>query len=354
MPRFKGGHPETWNKAVMRKTRILIADDSAVVRSILKTVLSREADFEVVGEASNGIRAVHLNRELDPDVIIMDVKMPVMDGLEATRKIMSEKPAPILVFSSFVDAEISFEATVNGAVDVVGKPGVHMIEEKDFRHELLDKIRAVGKAGVRPAMPTGHENIESIQPETAFEIMVMGASTGGPMAVLEVLGGLPEDFPIGTALVQHLEAGFDHGYARWLDDNTKLRVTLAREPGVIPPGEVWVAPVGLHLKAAKGRFTLRDGPRVMNQRPSVDILFESAANAFKNRVLGIQLTGMGRDGAKGCASITSEGGYTVVQDRETSAVFGMPGAAVAMGGASIVLPVQQIAPHILKLVGKSE
>jgi len=302
-----------------------------------------------VGEAPDGQSAVALNAQLDPDLIIMDINMPRMNGLEATRRIMDENPTPILVFSREIDADISYQAINNGAVDVMLKPDMDQINEPAFHQHFLQKMRLLGskrkkivsdRGEVGTALP-GHQHV--------YEMMVMGASTGGPAAVKAILENLPGDFPLGIALVQHMEKGFDKGYVRWLNDATVLHVRLAGPAEHIRPGTVFVAPVDKHLIVVGKRLMLDDGPKVLNQKPGVDVLFESAALSYGAKLIGVLLTGMGRDGAAGCVSILSKNGITLVQDESTSAIFGMPKAAIEMGGASQVLPLHRMANYLIKL-----
>ncbi len=329
---------------------ILLVDDSALIRSIVKSFFEFAQDMTVAGEASNGERAIEMNRELQPDFIIMDVKMPIMDGLEATRRIMRERPVPILIFSTEVDAHVSYEAIDSGAVDVMRKPNMDQFNDPAFYQHFLQEIRLLAKKRriFSSRVPVVREKSEEKKKE--YHLLVIGASTGGPAAVKELLQGLPGAFPFGIAIVQHLEKGFDRGYVRWLDEATALHVRLAEKTEFVKPGDVLVAPVDKHLIVHGSRLMLDDSPRVLNQKPSVDVLFQSAAKHHGERLLGVLLTGMGRDGANGCTSILSQGGFTVVQDEATSAIFGMPKAAIETGGASTVLPLHEIAGYLVDLV----
>ena len=330
--------------------KILIVDDSALIRGILKQFLTREHDFLIVGETSNGRSAVELSLSLEPDLVIMDINMPIMDGLEATRRIMKEKPVPILIFSSELDAHRSFEVLNSGAVDVMRKPDIGQLNEPAFCKEFLEKIRLVARARPWNRISTFSEKSAHREECKVYKIVVMGASTGGPFAVRTILQGLAETFPVGIVLVQHLEEGFDEGYAKWLNEATELSVRLASVTDSIQPGKVLVAPVNRHLIVRNGFLIQNNGPKVLNQKPSIDVLFESAAECFGEQVIGVLLTGMGRDGARGCAKIVSRGGLTVVQDEKTSTIFGMPKAAIESGGASKILPLQDIPQYLTELV----
>lgn len=329
--------------------RILLVDDSALLRGIIREVLSAESDMEIAGEATNGQKAVQLARELKPDLIIMDVNMPVMDGIEATKLIMEQVPTPVLVFTSEADAEKGFEAIESGAIEILKKPPIDQLNDKLFSKIFLDKIRALGRKKAR-----GRNEFESTErlPESkkrAFSIVVIGASTGGPVAVRNLLKTLPKNFPCGLAVVQHLESGFDAGYVDWLNEAAAVDIVLAGEEGRFEPATVVVAPADYHMRCASGGYVLDKGGKVLNQRPSVNVLFSSAAERYGAGVLGILLTGMGRDGADGCVAIKANGGYTICQDESSSAIFGMPKAAIEVNGASKVLALEDIARFLQRV-----
>jgi len=361
--------------------KILIVDDSALVRGMLKQLLLEQTGMVIIGEASNGQSGCEKNIELLPDIIIMDINMPVMDGLEATKKIMSERPVPILIFSNSVEAGNSFDAISAGAVDILRKPDIDQLNDPEFVEVFIDKLKnlhrqtaqfgdrvepgacvaspgrtgestasaAAGTAGAAGSLkrPAGHDK--------DLPVIVIGASTGGPLAVREVLKDLPSTLPAGIAVVQHLEEGFDAGYTGWLNESTSLNVMLAeKQPQPFLPGNVTVAPVNLHLIVGEGKLALDDGPKILNQKPSVDALFSSAAEWYGDRVIGVLLTGMGRDGAEGCRKIIAQGGRTLVQNRETSAIFGMPKAAIDLGGASEVLSLADIPRRLMQILKEKE
>ncbi len=330
--------------------RILIVDDSALIRSILKGMLAMEDGLTVAAEGANGMQALTLNRSLEPDLIIMDIQMPVMDGLAATRRIMAEKPTPILIFSNELDAGTGYEALKSGAVEVIKKPDMDQFNEPAFQEGFFRRIRAAAAAKVLSG-PTPEGSAVSGPGRRGYKLLVMGASTGGPLAVKAVLQHLPANFPLGIALVQHMEAGFDQGYARWLNDFTPLTVRLAETEEPVHPGVVCIAPVDHHLIVRGDRLVLNNGPKVLNQKPSVDALFSSAAESYGDRLIGVLLTGMGKDGADGCAAIVSRQGVTLVQDEASSAIFGMPKAAIERGAATRILPLDKIPEHLLQLAG---
>ena len=327
--------------------RILVVDDSALMRQVLRELFAGSPDMQVVGEASNGQAGCEKNLALAPDLVIMDLDMPVLDGVAATARMMAERPVPVFVFSASAESPLGFKALSAGACEVLRKPDIDKLNDPAFKAGFFGKLRAVaiaasGAQGIRAAYKRPGNT-----PMANPKAVVIGASTGGPMAVRQLLAALPVDFPLGIALVQHLEDGFDEGYARWLGEACPLKVCLAGEgPNIFQAGTVLVAPVNRHLVARSGKLVLEDGPKVQNQRPSVDVLFRSAAVAYGPGILGVLLTGMGRDGADGCKEIVGAGGHTLVQDQESSAIFGMPKAAIEQGGASEVLPLASIASRL--------
>jgi two-component system, chemotaxis family, protein-glutamate methylesterase/glutaminase len=342
---------------------ILVIDDSILMRNILKQLFA-DSGFTVLGEGSDGRAAVELNRKLRPDLIVMDVNMPHMSGLEATKAIMGECPAPIVIFSNDVDAKVSFQAIQAGAVEILAKPDIDMFNDAAYTTKLKATLTAVVKTfGANSRLGIGTRSAFAPVPGAApssermfngrgrIEAVVIGASTGGPVAVRDLLRGLPADFPAGIALVQHIEQRFDKGYAEWLDGECELTVRLARANDGFSPGEVLVAPSARHLICMDRRLQLADTPPVGNQKPSVDRLFETAALCFRDRLAAVLLTGMGADGADGCVKVKAAGGLTLVQDEATSFIYGMPRAAVERGGAVRVLGLPQIPGALLAAVG---
>lgn len=333
---------------------VLVVDDSALMRAIIREVL-QENGIALAGEAGDGRKAVAYARELKPDLIIMDFNMPLMNGLEATRAIMEENPVPILVFSNEMDAQLSYKALQAGATEVLAKPDIDQFNDPRFIKVFLATLQAAARR--RPAAPPAATPAPgSAHPprgfSSRFDALVMGASTGGPAAVRQVLEGLPADFPLGIALVQHIEARFAEGFAAWLNESCALTVRTARPSDRFTPGEVVVAPGELHLVCNDRRLLLDDGPKVGNHRPSVDRLFLSTLSCYGRRTLAVLLTGMGADGAEGCVAIRNAGGATLVQDQATSFIYGMPRAAAERGGASRVLPLEMIAPALVEAVSR--
>jgi two-component system chemotaxis response regulator CheB len=334
--------------------KILLADDSALLRGIIRELLSEEDDLEIVCEVTNGAVAYEKTRELQPDLVIMDVNMPVMDGIEASKLIMRQNPTPILVFTSEVDAEKGFEAIENGAIEIVKKPPIDQLSDEVFAGIFINKIRTLAKS--RPHAKTTTPEISVPVPERIrkFSLVVIGASTGGPLAVRTVLSALQPDFPSGIAIVQHLESGFDQGYAEWLNEAADIPVGLAHKQGSFAPGTAVVAPADFHIRCTDQGYVLDQGEKVLNQRPSVDVLFSTAAEVYGRNVLGILLTGMGRDGADGCAAIKANNGLTICQDEATSAIFGMPKAAIELNAAGKVLSLKEIGLFLRRLSVKDK
>lgn len=330
--------------------RILLVDDSALARGIVGQVLE-EAGFTVVGQASTGLKGVEMTRELRPDLVIMDVHMPVMDGLAATRRIMVEAPTPILIFTTEVETKVGFEAVAAGALEVMLKPQISDLNDPGFLEVFVQKIRQLGRPGGASPLSTGTKKAPGHRPGD-FRMVVMGASTGGPLAVRTILEGLPAGYPLPIVVVQHLEQGFEQSYVEWLQERSALVVRLA---GAEPPGAgvVVVGRPGRHLKFEGSTLGLDDGPAVLNQKPAVDVLFASAARAWGQGTLGVLLTGMGSDGADGCVAIRRAGGLTLVQNQQTSAIWGMPRVATERGGASEILGLDEFVPRLVHWAGAS-
>ncbi len=332
--------------------KVLIVDDSAIVRNILRQVLQEKSDIAIAGEASNGEQAVKLCESAAPDLVIMDINMPVMDGIQATAEIMKKHPVPILILSSALDGANSFKALKSGALEVMAKPDIDQFNNTVFYSGFIGKIRELAALKKFDRIPSGEGNVPLPNGGKNYRMIVMGASTGGPVTVCSILEKLPSNYPFGIALVQHLESGFDASFAEWLASETHLKIKIASAGDLPSAGEVFVAPTGFHCAVRSGRMVLEDGPPVLNQKPSVDVLFKTAASWFNSNLVGVLLTGMGTDGAEGCAEIVAHGGITLVQDRTTSTIFGMPRAAIERNAATHVLSVAGIADFLIKLAEK--
>jgi two-component system chemotaxis response regulator CheB len=351
-----------------------------VARTLLVSILESDPGLSVVGQATNGREAVEMAARLQPDVITMDVHMPVMDGLEATRQIMERTPRPIVFVSANDPKEVrgSFRALEAGALAVLGKPNGPT--SPDFPRqaaELKSTVKAMSGMRVvtrRPrrdvgappsappdglARPLGAGGAPAPEPDVFRELpaaeqrrvdlVAIGSSTGGPAALAKILGALPADLPVPVLVVQHITPGFDRGLAEWLDGISPLTVGLARDGQPLRPGEVLIAPCDSHLGVSSANRTavLAQGGAVDGHRPSATQLFTSVARAYGRHVLGVILTGMGEDGATGLVSVQQAGGWIVAQDEASCVVYGMPAAAVARGVVNEQVALDDVASTIL-------
>ncbi|HEY5974702.1 MAG TPA: chemotaxis-specific protein-glutamate methyltransferase CheB [Geobacteraceae bacterium] len=328
--------------------RILLADDSPLTRAVIGDAFAAVPDLMVVGEASNGREAVVLTEKLRPDIVIMDIMMPVMDGLQATEEIMARCPTPILVISATLDdtdVNLAFTAIKKGALDVMGKPGGREEDRlAEFHARLVEKVRLLARIKVIGHRLAGRRRPAPVpRPATdGRDLLAIGASTGGPKAVMSIIRTLPAGFNAAVFVVQHISAGFARGFAQWLDQECALPVRLAAAGDLPRPGEVLVAPNEYHMLLENGRISLNQEPPVNCCRPSIDVFFQSLAGEAGRRVVGVLLTGMGRDGAAGLRKVREHGGLTIVQDEKSCAVFGMPKAAISLDAADHVLPLTEI------------
>ena len=342
--------------------RVLIVDDSELVQAVLRSILGSDPGLEVVGSALNGHQAFELTRTLRPDVIVMDINMPELGGLGATEKIMAYHPTPILVLTSMDRAEVAFEALSRGALEVIEKPE---LDDEKCR-ELISRIKL--SAGVRVVTHiAGRRNVAELlgsadpEPRASVRARVptngrgrpgcvigIGSSTGGPQVLGELCRALPADFPASILVVQHIADGFVPVLTNWLDGSSRIRVKEAEDGEALEPGVAYIAPSNAHLRLAGGRVSLDDGPPMGGHRPAVDALLSSIASCCGKDGVGIILSGMGRDGARGLKEIHQAGGFTMAQDQETCVVYGMPRAAVELDGVSRVLDPQGIAVEMLR------
>jgi two-component system chemotaxis response regulator CheB len=332
-----------------RAIRVLVADDSELFRDLLSSVIAAEPGFEVVAVAADGNAAAALARTLKPDVITMDLNMPDVDGFSGIARIMAETPTPILVLTGNRAEAVGFRALSLGALDIIEKPQ-ETTDLAEYGALLRSRLRLL--AGVKVIRHLrGLRERRADEPRIAVraELVVVGASLGGPRALATLLRGLPATFPAPIAVVQHIADGFTEGLASWLASESRLEVREARDGDVLRPGRVLLAPTGRHLLVGDGAARLSDAPPVDTFKPSVTPLFQSAARAYGPRVCGVLLTGMGRDGAEGLKAIRTGGGPTLAQDEATSAVFGMPRAAIELGAVQRVLPIEEIARVLLEL-----
>ena len=334
--------------------RVVSIDDSAVVRRSLERMLTRDPEIKVVGTAPDPFAGRDMIVELEPDVVLLDIEMPRMDGITFLRKLMKAKPMPVLIVSSLTrnNSKLVLDALRAGAVDVVSKPrGAHTLDE--VAQELIDKVKAAKRARVLPQPSPIHEvHVPKLASfDTSHQIIAIGASTGGTRALEVVLEGLHPRCP-GTLVVQHMPADFTKSFADRLNSLTPIRVKEAEHGDLLTAGLMVIAPGNRHMELERSgalyRVKIRDGERVSRHRPSVDVLFHSVAkHAGKNAIAAI-LTGMGDDGAAGMMEMRRSGAHTIAQDEATSVVYGMPKAALDMGGVNVVAPLEQIGPLIMK------
>jgi len=354
----------------MPKTRVVVVDDSALVRSLLGEIVNRQPDMDCIGSAADPFAAREMIRNLNPDVITLDVEMPRMDGIDFLSKLMRLRPMPVVMVSTLTErgAEVTMRALELGAIDFVAKPKIGVADGlKQLAEEITEKIRIAAKAHVKrasatpPAPAAGATGAGApARPLAAAsplgrlsteKIIFIGASTGGTEATKEVLMNLPPDSP-AVVITQHMPPGFTRSYAARLDTLCKIRVKEATDGERILPGHAYIAPGGFHLSVERSGANyvarVRDGEPVNRHKPSVEVLFESAARVVGQNAFGIMLTGMGADGARAMKAMRDAGSYNYAQNESTCVVFGMPREAIQHGAAHEVLPLQDIAPHLME------
>jgi two-component system chemotaxis response regulator CheB len=339
--------------------RVLIVEDSSLMCKVLTNILNSDTQILVVGTAYSGREAVKIVPNLKPDLITMDMHMPVMDGLEATKQIMAYNPTPILLISTS-DVKLEtikiFEAISYGALDVVEKGNSDAAEDIKFRNELVEKVKFYSSVEVihhplakleKPVKPLEMPKKAAL----GDKIIAIVASTGGPQALLVILKSFPKDFPCGIVVVQHITPGFVDGLAEWLDRECRIKVKIAQDSEEILPSVAYIAPSGFQTRVEeRGRIHLSDeGPRD-GHRPSGDILLESVARVYKRGAIGVILTGMGKDGALGIKVVKQMHGRTIAQDEKSSVIFGMPKAAIEMDAVDKVLSTENIAEEIVRML----
>ncbi len=346
----------------MKRIKVLIVDDSALVRQVLTAILERHADIEVVGTASNPYQAWEKIVALSPDVITLDVEMPRMDGLTFLEKLMRARPMPVLMVSSLTESgcQTTLRALELGAVDFVTKPKVDIVRGTSERSgEIVAKLRAAAVARVRrrsavaATKPAALPAAGPARFRATHRVIAVGASTGGTEALREFLTAMPADAP-GIVIVQHMPAGFTKTFAARLDSLCRIRVAEACSGDRVLPGHALIAPGDYHLEVLRdGANTVarvHQGERISHHRPSVDILFHSCAKHLGANAAGVIMTGMGADGARGLLAMREAGARTFAQDEATCVVFGMPGEAVALGAAEEVLPLNRLAGSVLQKI----
>jgi two-component system chemotaxis response regulator CheB len=346
------------------KTRVVVVDDSALVRGLLTEIIDRQPDMQCVGAAADPLLAREMIRNLNPDVITLDVEMPRMDGIDFLSRLMRLRPMPVVMVSTLTErgADVTLKALELGAVDFVAKPKIGVSDGlRQLGADITDKIRTAARAmvhrlatpapaapGAAPAKPAGLASLGRLSTE---KIIFIGASTGGTEATKEVLVNLPPDCP-AVMITQHMPPGFTKSYATRLDGLSRIRVSEATDGERVLPGHAYIAPGGHHLSVERSGANyiarVQVGQPVNRHMPSVEVLFDSAARVVGRNALGVMLTGMGADGARAMKTMRDAGSWNICQDEASCVVFGMPREAIQHGAAHEVLPLTQIAPRLLE------
>ena len=358
----------------MAKITVLIVDDSALVRKLLTELLESDPEIEVIGTAIDPFQARDKIKQLNPDLITLDVEMPRMDGVTFLKNLMRLHPMPVVMISTLTEqgAKVTLDALEYGAVDFVTKPKLDLSNSiMDYAQEIIAKVKAAAKVNVHalvhePSPPPVVEKLtaDAVLPahqlknipahlNTTEKIIAIGASTGGTEAIKEVLKRLPANSP-GVVIAQHIPAAFSGPFAERVNNVCAMEVCEAQDGQQILPGHAYIAPGDKHLLVQRSgaRFycALNDGPPVSRHKPSVDVLFRSVAQNVGANAIGVMLTGMGDDGANGMLEMKEAGAINLVQDEKTSVVWGMPGVAVQLGAAKMQVPLNKIASEVLKLI----
>jgi two-component system, chemotaxis family, protein-glutamate methylesterase/glutaminase len=356
----------------VNKTRVLVVDDSALVRKLLSEIINSQTDMVCAGTANDPLIAREMIRELNPDVLTLDVEMPKMDGIEFLSRLMRLRPMPVLMISTLTErgAEVTMRALELGAVDFVAKPRIGLTDGiKELSTQIVEKIRVAAVAKVARAAPSAAAAHSTSQPSAAAplgtfgrlsteKIICIGASTGGTEAIREVLTNMPADSP-AIVITQHMPPGFTTSFAARLDTLCQINVKEASNGERVLPGHAYIAPGGKQFRLARSGANylavVEDGEPVNRHKPSVEVLFKSAASMAGRNAFGIMLTGMGNDGAQAMREMKDAGSYNYVQDEASCIVFGMPREAILHGAADEVLPLTAIAPALLgRLCGSTD
>jgi two-component system chemotaxis response regulator CheB len=341
---------------VSDRIRVLVVDDSAFVRKAVGRMLATADDIEVVGFARDGEEGLALARELKPDVVTLDVRMPKLGGLETLERLMAEQPVPVLLMSTLTQegAETTLRGLELGAMEFVDKSSVEPMSMLSLAEELVTKIRALGGARVRSRPRPAAAGEAQPAGRVPAQCVAIAASTGGPAALQAVVSGLPAAFPAAVVIVQHIPRGFTRSLAERLDARSAIPVREARHGDAVEPGRVLLAPAGIHTRLVRVRgsveVSLEEEPSEALHRPSADVLMASAAEVYGALAVGVVLTGMGSDGTEGLRAIRARGGLTLAEAEETCVIFGMPKAAIEAGVVERTRPLDRIASEILGAV----
>ena len=342
----------------MPEIRVLIVDDSVLARDLIKAILSTDSQIVIAGEANNGAEAIAMAAALRPDIITMDIEMPVMNGLDAIEQIMANNAMPILVVSSLGDAHTAYSAISRGALDLIQKPDVNLEDAMEFisKVKLLSRVKVLTHLKGRHPKPEKQRDlsfiaaVKSINVPQSNRVVAVASSTGGPDALSVMLSGLPETFPCPVLIAQHISDGFVPGMVDWFRKITRMQVKMGANGDELKPGHAYISPSEMHMTVgAGGRIALVERQPSDIFRPSCDRLLMSVAEVFGKRGVGVILTGMGNDGVLGMQRIKQAGGITVAQDEKTSVVFGMPRVAIEAGCIEKVLPIQAIAGALVDI-----
>lgn len=333
---------------------VLVVDDSAFMRKVLTDILNEDPSINVIETASDGNEAIEKTALLQPDVITMDVEMPGINGIKTVRRIMKDYPTPIIMVSAYTKegSEETIKALEAGAIDFVEKPGGTIsLKIREVKQDLLKKVKMAKKANIPYIKKeTGLINkpIHKLKMKT---LIIIAASTGGPRAIYLLLSQLPRNFPSSIIVVQHMPKGFTGAFAKRLNQNCKIKVREAKDGDILKDGEVLIAPGNFHLELNNNNeIKLNKKPPFHGIRPSADITMNSASDTFDGNIIGVILSGMGKDGAIGVRKIKRKGGIIIAQDRETSVVHGMPKAALETGFVDHILPLSKITGKLMEIV----
>ena len=338
----------------MTQIKVLVVDDSALARDMITAILSTDRDIRVIGQAANGREAVAMAQELKPDIVTMDIEMPVMNGIEALEAIMASHAVPVLVISSKGDARTAYSAVSKGALEIVPKSDI----DPETPSLLTEKIKLLSRVRVITHIRSNHSGLkEARRPRppqmqsTLCQIVAIASSTGGPKALSELLPVFPERFPCPVVIAQHISDGFISGMIDWLKRLTRLQIKLGEEGEPIVAGTAYVSPSERHMAIGPGKkIVMIDRKPKDVYHPSCDILLSSAASVYGASCIGVILTGMGDDGVAGMGRIKACGGTTIAQDEKSSAIFGMPKVAIEKGCIDKVLSLGKIAAEIMNLI----